>query len=90
MIDLLLEYKANVNLTNKFGITPFMGACWSGDAAVVNKFLGNGADVNKAFSFSMSMEKTRRQNTTPLSATVQLGFSDIVRALLLHKADITI
>ena len=75
----LVEKGAKVNAESATGVTPLMEAARSGSLAVVELLLARGADVNAA-------EHDRGQ--TALMWAVARRHSDVVRALVVHKADL--
>ena len=46
IVDLLIEFKADVNLYNKKDFTPLIYASMNGSLDVINKLIKHGADVN--------------------------------------------
>jgi hypothetical protein len=86
-VDLLLQYKADVNKTNRFGASAFTGVAAMGDVELAEKFIKHGADVDQTFPFNNPATRRVQGNTTPLSVAVQLGHTQVVKLLLQNKAD---
>lgn len=86
-VDLLLQYKADVNKTNRFGASAFTGVAAMGDVELVGKFIKHGADIDKTFPFNNPATRRVQGNTTPLSVAVQMGHTQVVKLLLQNKAD---
>lgn len=60
MVKLLLEYKADINIQNKYGDTVLHKAAYSGDEDFVNALLDNGANL----------EQTDKHGRTPIFDSV--------------------
>lgn len=75
MAELLLQHKANPNLTNDYGITPIFSALRESDTAQLELLLKNGADPN-----ARNAEGRTALNQPYLS-------HDIYKTLLAGKAD---
>ncbi|XP_061169144.1 ankyrin-1-like [Saccostrea echinata] len=80
IIKLLIERKADTEMTAKRGRTPLINACRNGCTQAAQCLLENGANVNKHDD----------QNCTPLLHASMNGHVDIVKLLLGNKADITL
>jgi Ankyrin repeats (3 copies) len=82
MIQVLLEYKADVNAQTDVGETPLQFACRGKRSSLLAKvarlLLEHGADVNTV----------RNNRSTALHTAVQEGEVETVRVLLEHGADI--
>lgn len=77
-LNLLLDYGANINLSNKFGETPLMIACRNDSYKMAKILIEKGADVN-AYNIN---------NETPLMLSILSSSPDITRLLLDTKVDI--
>lgn len=71
VLNLLIEYKADVNLRDKHGFTALMAAAQTGSPDVVNFLLEHGADV----------AMTDCKGTTAMSIAQSLKHTDVVRIL---------
>ena len=85
-IRLILEAGGDVNGVDFAGFTPLIHAASNGNLAAVRMLLGKGADVN-ARSGDGSFQKVKAGSIalgfwTPLSASMALGSTDLVKTLL--------
>src|SRR5947209_8227672 len=74
----LIQAGANVNVTNRYGVSPLSLACLNGSAAVVEQLLKAGADANT----------TQRGAETVLMTAARTGVTDVLTLLLAHGADV--
>ncbi len=81
LLDLLMLYGANPNITNKYGITPLMIATYQGKEDLVNKLLKYNANVNA---------QSRSKRTALMWAAENDSNNDIVKILLDKGAKIDI
>lgn len=81
LLDLLMLYGANPNITNKYGITSLMMAAYQGKEDLVNKLLHYKANINA---------QSRSKRTALMWAAENDSNSDIVKLLLDKGAKITI
>lgn len=72
VVELLLEYGADVNARSDGGWTPFHNACDQGCEKIVRVLLDAGADFNSQLLNGM----------TPLHLAAQTGHTDVVKCLL--------
>ncbi len=75
---LLVDAKANVVVTNRYGVAPLSLACQNGNAAIVELLLEHGADPNT----------TLRGGETALMTAARTGRPGAVKALLQRGADV--
>ncbi|XP_041090994.1 ankyrin repeat and protein kinase domain-containing protein 1 [Polyodon spathula] len=78
LCSLLIEHKANVNLSDEDKWTPLHFAAQNGDDRIVRLLLDNDADVNAK----------ERDGWTPLHLATQNGHENVVRVLLPRQAAI--
>jgi ankyrin repeat protein len=76
--QLLKAKQADVNATNRYGITALSLACENGNAAIVEALLAGGADANTR----------QRGGETVLMISARTGDKPSVESLLNHKADV--
>ena len=76
-INYLLQFRADVNVTDGHGGTPLVAASLNGAVECVRLLLSNRADVNKP----------TKNGTTPLHKAAQRGHSKIIRMLIVEGAD---
>lgn len=74
----LVSAKADVNVANRYGVTPLALACTNGDVAMVELLLGAGADPNAKL----------RGNETALMTAARTGRLGPVQALLARGAEV--
>jgi len=74
----LVARGANVNATNRYGVTPLALACTNGSRPMVELLLGAGADANAEL----------RGGETPLMTAARTGRVEVVRALLARGANV--
>ncbi len=77
-INYLLQFRADVNVTDGHGGTPLVAASLNGAVECVRLLLSNRADVNKP---------TKNGTSTPLHKAAQRGHSKIIRMLIVEGAD---
>ena len=77
IVRVLLEYDANLKLTDDFGSTPFQIACGEGHVRIVRTFLRAGVDAN---------EQARPGQDAPLHYA---NSPEVVQCLLQYGADVT-
>ena len=75
----LIKAGADVNVINKYGVTPMFIASQNGYLEIVDLLLEAGADVNTAH---------KESGLTPLWIAAQQGHSEIIRRLLKAGADV--
>lgn len=80
IVRLLLEYKADANLSTPAGFSPLMAASQNNDTDIAQMLLDNGADVNAQ----------QKIGSAALSIAVALGHTEMVELLLNNKADINV
>ena len=78
-IGRLLRAGADVNVRNKFGVTPLMGASQEGHSEVVKLLLTAGTDVHAGVSEA-------GKDYTPLSVAKKAGHTEAVELLKKHGA----
>ena len=78
MAKLLVNAKADVKTSNRFGVTPLSLACTNGNESIVNLLLDAGADPNT----------TLPGNETVLMTAARTGRLGPVKALLARGADV--
>jgi ankyrin repeat protein/uncharacterized RDD family membrane protein YckC len=78
LVNLLLSYKANVNLPDKTGMTPLMEAAWGGNLVITRLLLQHGARVNARYGSS---------NTALIYAALS-GSLPCVKTLIHHGAEV--
>jgi hypothetical protein len=76
VVELLLEAKAQPEVTSKSGVTPLMVAAWQGHLAVVKALLEKGVSVAAADS----------EGQTAIMYAAASGNADVVQMLLDHNA----
>ena len=76
-INYLLQFRADVNVTDGHGGTPLVAASLNGAVECVRLLLSNKADVNKP----------TKNGTTPLHKAAQRGHNKIIRMLIVEGAD---
>lgn len=76
-INHLLQFRADVNVTDGHGGTPLVAASLNGAVECVRLLLSNKADVNKPTN----------SGTTPLHKAAQRGHNKIIRMLIVEGAD---
>ena len=76
--NVLIRGGANVQTTNRYGVTPLSLACINGSAPMIELLLKAGADPNTPL----------RGSETALMTAARTGKVDSVKALLAHGADI--
>ncbi|VDP72485.1 unnamed protein product [Schistosoma mattheei] len=72
IVQLLIYYGADVNLSGPDGRTALRAAAWAGNLETVKCLLDAGADVNKSDS----------EKRTALIAAAYMGHTDVLEALL--------
>ena len=75
-----IQSGADVNVRNKYGVTPLLMASQNGHAEVVKLLLAAKADVNAAMT----------NGVTPLFIASEKGHTEIVKLLLAARADVNI
>jgi ankyrin repeat protein len=75
---LLVDAKANVATTNRYGVTPLSLACQNGNASMIELLLEHGADPNASL----------RGSETALMTAARTGKPGAVNALLKRGADV--
>lgn len=80
VVRLLLEYKADANMSTPAGFSPLMAASQNNDTEIAQLLLDNGAQVN-------ALQKI---GSAALSIAVALGHTDMVELLLNNKADVNV
>ncbi len=78
VVELLLNHKADVNVSNKDGATPLLLAAENSHAAVVELLLKHKADVNAANTYG----------STPLHFAALKGSITVAELLLNYQADV--
>jgi len=76
-INYLLQFRADVNVTDGHGGTPLVAASLNGAVECVRLLLSNKADVNQP----------TKNGTTPLHKAAQRGHNKIIRMLIVEGAD---
>src|SRR5215467_15563082 len=79
MADVLIQAGANVKAVNRFEVTPLAIACMNGSAAMIQKLLKGGADVNAPLS---------SLGETPVMMAARTGNADAVKVLLDNGANV--
>ncbi|KAL5288688.1 ASZ1 family protein [Megaselia abdita] len=79
IVDLLLHHRVVVNVSDKYGATPFMMACKNGHI-----------DVVKKLAKLASMEASDNNGTTPLLYAIENNQQEIIKILLEEGANINI
>ncbi|XP_071124054.1 ankyrin-1-like [Mytilus edulis] len=80
VVETILRYKPDVNLSNRLGLSPLHIACSKGHFKVIEILFLSRCDINK-------LDKDKR---TPLYAACKAGHTDIVELLLDKKANFNI
>ena len=78
MAKLLIEAGANVNVSNDYGVTPFLLACTNGNPDMVHGLLRAGADPNA----------TRETGESAIMTASRTGNLKAVKALLAYEPDL--
>ena len=86
----LIEHGTDVNQTNAFAMTPFMGLCASNDLELVKLALKHGADVNAAFNPTVKPNQPGPEpgGNTALILAASEGHEKIVVLLLANGANV--
>lgn len=79
IVDLLLDYKVVVNVSDKYGATPFMMACKNGHV-----------DVVKKLAKLASMEAADNNGTTPLLHAIENNQQEVIKILLEQGASVNV
>lgn len=79
-LQLLLKHGADINLRDKFGVSPLATACQNGHDITVRFLLKNGADINLCDEYGNS----------PLFTACQTGHDSTVHIFLSSRADINL
>src|SRR5262249_27965081 len=79
MADILIQAGANVKAANRFEVSPLGLACMNGSAAMIQKLLKAGADVNAPLS---------SLGETPIMIAARTGNPDAVKVLLDNGANV--
>ena len=80
MAKLLIEAGANVNVSNDYGVTPFLLACTNGNPDMVHGLLRAGADPNA----------TRETGESAIMTASRTGNLEAVKALLAYEPDLNL
>ncbi len=80
IVDRLLAIGTDVNITNDYGVTPLMWACFKGFFEIAVILILNGADVNLQ----------NKNGYTALMNAVENCHIDIVQMLIENKADVNV
>ncbi|XP_062618896.1 uncharacterized protein LOC134280501 [Saccostrea cucullata] len=83
IVELLIEQKAEVNLTDNKKFTPLYQSVEKGFISVVKVLIENGANVNENY-------ERKKKNATPLHIATINGFTDIAELLIIHKAEVNL
>lgn len=76
VVDILISYGANVNMSNEFEETPLLHAVWNGKSDIVKILIKNNANVNRTDVFGRS----------PIYFACQKGNTELVNFLIKHHA----
>ncbi len=91
LLKLLIEKKVDLNLLDKFGVTPLIVATNAKDNKYIDLLVSNGANLNQQDPASKLITPVMRvESVTPLLIAVNSGDNKLVRYLISKGADVNL
>ncbi len=91
LLKSLIEKKVDLNIVDKFGITPLIVATNAKDIKYIDLLLSNGVNINQQDAGSKLITPTMRvESVTPLLIAVNSGDNKLVRYLISKGADVNL